>query len=313
MRPWFIMTSAVIVALSIASAIIGSVHYPKSGLSGGKLSGGNVVINYESATVRKQTTVDEQGGIKVHQAGPDLGAKSGGGGNPSPSPWSDLGCIAVLTAPKSMQVDDIANVETTLLVAAGGEAIKTLLQAAKDTQAAIDTGTRSTAVETETGLDPASKDALQRMINGNADRQAAVDTLPGSPIMTVHLVGPGFEIGPVTPERQAMTGKQPGHWQWFIKAQNPGPRTLTVSYSAEVEVEGQRVPQALRTLSREVTVNVGVPGLLKQAEETGKVAKSIAETASWFWTTLIFPALMFLYGLRKWLKERRAPSAPASA
>jgi len=55
-----------------------------------------------------------------------------------------------------------------------------------------------------------------------------------------------------------------------------------------------------------VVVNVGPTSLLKQVDETTKSAKSIAEGVSWFWTTLIFPTLMFLYGLRKWFKERHA-------
>jgi hypothetical protein len=76
-----------------------------------------------------------------------------------------------------------------------------------------------------------------------------------------------------------------------------------VSYSAEVEVAGQRVPEALRTLSRDVVVNVSATGFLKRAEETTKSIKSIAENTSWLWTTLILPALMFVYGLRKWFRE----------
>src|SRR6202011_487889 len=33
--------------------------------------------------------------------------------------------------------------------------------------------------------------------------------------------------------------------------------------------------------------------------------KSIAENTYWFWTTLILPALMFLYGLREWTRSRQ--------
>ena len=43
--------------------------------------------------------------------------------------------------------------------------------------------------------------------------------------------------------------------------------------------------------------------LLKQVAEQ---LSSIVDNASWFWTTLILPALMFVYGLRKWFKERHA-------
>jgi hypothetical protein len=123
-------------------------------------------------------------------------------------------------------------------------------------------------------------------------------------ISLAHLTGPGFEITPDTPERQAVTANTPAIWRWTIKRVDAGERTLTVSYSAEVLVADQRVPQSLRTISRTVNVSVAPAGLLKQAAEKTSSVKSIAESVSWFWTTLILPALMFLYGLRRWFRER---------
>ncbi len=125
--------------------------------------------------------------------------------------------------------------------------------------------------------------------------------------MTVHLIGPSFEIKnkPVTPERQGITGKQPSNWRWTIKASRPGSRILTVSYSAEIEIAGQRILKALRTSSMHVMVNV-VPAPTALMNQVAEQLSSIVEDASWFWTTLIFPALMFVYGLWKWFRERRA-------
>jgi hypothetical protein len=305
MRPWFIMASAAGIAVLMVGVFasylstppIHSVDQSSTGPSSPDITGNQGSISITPKPVPMRTTVEEQDGIKYDQTGPD--------GN-VPDQWATLGCVAILTAPKSMQVSDIGSVETTLLVAEGSGAIASLLKAAKDTQATINAGSPASSTPTHTGLDAASDDALRRMVDGNRNRQAAVDTLSGSPIMTVHLAGLGFEITPVTPERQALTGKQPGSWQWIIKALDPGPRTLTVSYSAEVKIAGQTVPQALRTLSRDVVVNVAPTALLKQVDETTKSVKSIAENVSWIWTTLIFPALMFLYGLRKWLRERHA-------
>jgi hypothetical protein len=62
----------------------------------------------------------------------------------------------------------------------------------------------------------------------------------------------------------------------------------------------------LRTISRDVMVSVGTESLLDRIDKQTKAAKSIAENTSWFWTTLVFPALMFVYGLRKWTRERHA-------
>jgi len=246
------------------------------------------------ATSPMRTTVEEPGGIKRNST------------SAVQSEWA-LGCVAILTAPKSMQVGDTANVETTLLVAAGQAEIANLLRDAKDTADAINAGASAKATDPATGLDNNSHGALQRMVEGNKNRQAAVDTLPGSPIMIVHLSGANFKITPDTPERQAVTAKTPAIWGWTIKAVDPGATTLTVSYSAEVELAGQRVPQTLRELKRDVIIDVAPPAsLLKQIADQSSSAKTIAENASWFWTTLIFPALMFLYGLRKWFSERHA-------
>jgi hypothetical protein len=205
-----------------------------------------------------------------------------------------------------MRVDDLTKVETTLLLAAGPGEIASLHQAVKNIETAIDTASPASPIDPSTGLDKSSSDALRRMVDSNQNRQANIDTLPGSPIsMTIQLTGPSFEIKPVTPERQGITGKQPGNWRWTIKALDPGPRILTVSYSAEVEISGQRVSKALRSSSMNVMVNV-VPAPTALLKQVAEQLSSIVDNASWFWTTLILPALMFVYGLRKWFKERHA-------
>jgi hypothetical protein len=277
MRPWIIMGSAAVIAFLMAGAItFYSIAAP--------------------APIPIHTTIEEPGGIKLNPAAADS------------TPW-DIRCVSILTAPVSMRVDDISKVGTTLLLAAGPGEIASLLQAVKNTETAIDTASPASPIDPDTGLDKSSTDALRRMVDSNQKRQANIDTLPGPPIsITVHLIGPSFKIKPVTSERQGITGKQPSHWQWTIKALDPGPRILTVSYSAEVEIAGQRVPEALHTSSRHVMVNVVPPptALLKQVADQLSSAKAIVENASWLWTFLSFPALMFLYGVRRWFRERHA-------
>jgi hypothetical protein len=71
-------------------------------------------------------------------------------------------------------------------------------------------------------------------------------------------------------------------------------------------IDNQSVPLSLRTISRTVSVSVAPTEFFKEVADQSNYAKTIAENVSWIWTTLILPALMFLYGLRKWFRERHA-------
>ena len=165
MRPWFIMGSAVVIALLMAGAVtFCSITAP--------------------APIPIHTTIEVPGGIKLNSAATD----------------SNLGCVVILTVPVSMRVDDLTKVETTLLLAAGPGEIASLHQAVKSIETAIDTASPASPIDPSTGLDKSSSDALRRMVDSNQNRQANIDTLPGSPIsMTIQLTGPSFEIKPVTP------------------------------------------------------------------------------------------------------------------
>jgi hypothetical protein len=295
MRPWFLMGSAVALAFLLVLGILGAEWLLRISNYGGY---GGIIIDAPSPhpfPSPMQTTVEEPGGVA-------LGSEKG---------W-DFICIALLTAPKTMKVDDTADVETDLLTSADRSKVDALMSAAQRAADAINKRSATTASDAVAGLDPEAADAIRRLSQETDDRQATVDSLPGSPITTAHLTGPGFEITPNTPERQAVTAKAPAIWRWTIKAPDAGERSLTVSYSAEVLVADQRLPKALRTISRTVLVSVAPGGLLKQVADDTSSAKSIAENTYWFWTTLILPALMFLYGLREWFRARhtRVSSGP---
>lgn len=261
MRPWVIMGSAAVIALLMTGTYM-SLE----------------VWNQTDRRVKSmQTTLERPGGV-------DLGSNKG---------W-EFTCAALFSAPKAMEVNDTADVETDLITTADHAKADALIDAAQKAADAINNGSATTATDALAGLDRQAADAFRRIIDEIGSRQAAADSLPGSPIMTAHLSGQGFKITPDTPERQAVTAKTPAIWRWTIKAVDPGERNLTVSYSAEVLVADQRVPQSLRTISRTILVSVTPAGLLKDTAETTSSVKSIAENISWFWTTLIFPVGIFL-------------------
>jgi hypothetical protein len=280
MRPVAIMSLAVLLAVTIVAILLiltlgfrAPIHSNRSGPT--------------------NTTVEHPGGVKL------VSEKS----------W-DFTCVALLSAPKTMKVGDTADVETDLFTTAAREKVEALMSAVQHAADAINNGSAATATDALAGLDPSAAAAIRRITQDTANRQAAADTLPGSPVMTVHLTGPGFDISPDTPERQVVTADAPATWRWTVKAVDAGQRILTVSYNAEVTIGAERIPRALQIVSRNVLVNIASDGFLKEVAEGTSSAKSIAENVSWFWTTLIFPALVFLYGLRKWFSERHTQTLP---
>ncbi len=133
MRPRFIMGSAVVIALLMAGAVtLYSITAP--------------------APIPIHTKIEEPGDIKLNPAAAN----------------SDLGCVAILTAPVSMRVDHLTKVETTLLVAAGPVEIASLHQAVKSTETSIDTASPSSPIDPSTGLDKIS----QRCYSANGGQQS---------------------------------------------------------------------------------------------------------------------------------------------
>lgn len=308
MRPWAIMSGAVIVALLICFAGImtrtdSTIPQVTSGSTSpviefplGKLT--PLISPPEQTPVRTtvmRTTIEEPGGIKV--------------GNPAMRDsrgWA-LASVAIVTAPKTMAVGEMSDIRSVLLTTAGQQEIESLIAAAKHIQQYINNNA-SSATNSATGLDEESTRAINQLITNTKNRQAAYDSLPASPIMTAHLAGTGFTITPVTPERQILSDKAPTTWVWDVKAVESGQQILTVSYNAEIMVENERVPRSLRTVSREVLVAVQNTELVKQFTVFSKGVRSSAEDLSWIWSTLVFAAGVFLYGLWKIIRERKASS-----
>jgi hypothetical protein len=288
MRPLAIMTSAVIVAALIAAfGIYSTVTAPRAG---------NAVLPAPSPPILhpNATTIEFPGGVRVTE-----GVHG----------W-DLTCVAVLTAPKTMQVESVGQVTTTVLTATGPN-IAPLLRAAQQAADAINQGAQSANHDSATGLDPGSDDAIHQLVAENRVRQADVASFPASPVLTAHLTGPGFHITPQTPNPQPVSRGAATTWSWAIEAIDAGAQILTLSYEAEVRVADQKIPKSFQTITRTITVTVASSGLIKQLAEDSSSARTIAENVSWIWTTMIFPAGMFVYGLLKWSRKRNA--APRSS
>jgi hypothetical protein len=74
--------------------------------------------------------------------------------------------------------------------------------------------------------------------------------------MEARLSGLGFKIETVTPEVQAVSATNVTEWKWEIEPTEPGSQRLHPTLSAQLHMEGQRVPRTIRTFERTIEVHV---------------------------------------------------------
>jgi prepilin-type N-terminal cleavage/methylation domain-containing protein len=84
-------------------------------------------------------------------------------------------------------------------------------------------------------------------------------TIKVADIMEAHLSGNDFEILPVTPEVQAISGRETTVWKWDIKPKNFGRLPLHLSVNAKIMLDGQERARAIRTFDETVYVEVAWP------------------------------------------------------
>ncbi|MEE9442146.1 MAG: hypothetical protein V3V99_05710 [candidate division Zixibacteria bacterium] len=114
-----------------------------------------------------------------------------------------------------------------------------------------------------------------------------------SNIMEANLIGDGFDIIPITPEKQAVSKLELTEWKWEIIARKPGIQRLHLTINAIIHFEGETVPRSIKTFEKEIKVEVTL---------TQRMAIFINSNWQWLWVTIIVP----LYPLiRKYVKNYR--------
>jgi hypothetical protein len=280
----------------------------------------SIFINKESSGKTSPLTADSGKDITIsppseeflHAENPHK--RSGGGG------WEDpvsdalsqsLGAVAVVSAPKSMFERDSAPVDAWLQTVSDDQTLrKTLEEAGRYVDAvngkiAAGTASPEERVPTLSG-DPDLKQFFDRLSTVLRDPQAAVASLHASQIMTGHLSGYGFDIEPVTPERQPVVSKGTTKWGWNVLAKSEGgeDRTLTISFQSEIQINGEKLMRNMEVLRKSVTVHVKASQQVGQVVDLTKQVRTIGENLNWLWTSVVIPIGLFFVGLRKRAKER---------
>jgi hypothetical protein len=82
------------------------------------------------------------------------------------------------------------------------------------------------------------------------------EQLPVADAMVVELLGPDFDIDPLSPERQLVGGQPFNEWAWRIKPQRAGTTFLRLNVSIEIPKTEKLEGLSPIVLSREIHVDV---------------------------------------------------------
>ncbi|MBC7358641.1 MAG: hypothetical protein H5U10_08920 [Desulfacinum sp.] len=119
---------------------------------------------------------------------------------------------------------------------------------------------------------------LKAMVEAEGTRESG--RIRVSNRMEARLTGPHFTITAITPEVQAVSGKEISEWKWEIKPRTAGTHHLHLTLSAILEVEGSSTPRSLRTFDKMILVEVGW---------LQKVRLFVSENWKWLWAAILAP------------------------
>jgi hypothetical protein len=115
-------------------------------------------------------------------------------------------------------------------------------------------------------------------------------TIKVADIMEAHLTGNDFDILPVTPEVQPISGRETTEWKWDIKPKDFGSLPLHLSVNAKIMLDGQERTRPIRTFDETVYVQVAW---------SRSIPIFIRNNWQWLWTTLIVPIAGWVWHRRR--------------
>ena len=138
-------------------------------------------------------------------------------------------------------------------------------------------------------LGPAqTRDQLERMIRAAGKVQS--EEIKISDEMEANLSGSDFEITKVTPEKQAISRQEVTEWKWDVKAVQSGNHRLHLTLNVILQIEGDKVPRAIRTFSKEINVHV---------TWSQSISRFVSNHWEWLGATLVIPLATWLWSRRR--------------
>jgi hypothetical protein len=124
---------------------------------------------------------------------------------------------------------------------------------------------------------------LQKAITEVGKREGA--RIRVSNEMEARLTGAGFEIEPITPERQAVSGFGTTQWEWEIRPKKAGTYRLHLTLSALIDLQSGRSTRAIRTFDRTLKVDVSLGE---------RVSRFFDHNFQWLLTAILIPLLIWI-------------------
>lgn len=118
-----------------------------------------------------------------------------------------------------------------------------------------------------------------------------------SEFMEAKLIGSGFEITPVTSERQIVIKSEDTTWRWDVKPKDSGLQFLNLTVNAIIEDQGKERLRSVTTFKREIEINVSF---------AARISEFAQNNWQWLWATIIVPIGAWLWKRRKGKEEKES-------
>ncbi|VEN73495.1 conserved hypothetical protein [Candidatus Desulfarcum epimagneticum] len=129
---------------------------------------------------------------------------------------------------------------------------------------------------------------LKDMVEGAGKRVGA--SIRVSSRMQARLSGRNFKITAITPETQAISGRESTDWKWEIQPEKEGRHSLHLTLAAMITVEGQSASRTIRTFDRVIEI---------QVTAGQKIQAFLKQNWQWLWAAVLVPLVTFLWRRRK--------------
>jgi len=104
--------------------------------------------------------------------------------------------------------------------------------------------------------------------------------------MVANLTGLDFDIERTSDARQPVATTGVTMWAWSIEPTDPGTRSLHLTLSALIDVDGNEETYTVKTFDRTWTVVVPWPD---------RVTGFAGENWQWLWTAILLPLVAFVW------------------
>lgn len=119
--------------------------------------------------------------------------------------------------------------------------------------------------------------------------------------------GAEFDISPSGPQVQWISEQQVTTWTWNVTPKMAGTQYLTLSFDAVITLSGKDANRNIRTLARQIEVDVGWP---TTPSEWFDLSRKWFDTVNWLWASIIPIGLVLVGWWRRFVRHQKGTPNP---